>query len=101
MEILLAENPFISPTVNQAARSMAGYAKSIIRYEGIVKRTKKLTRTNTEVYIKFCIFLAYHSKLASNEFCNPWPTFTKNMIRQFDADVIVNAPKELSLIFEK
>ena len=53
LEILLAENPFISPTVNQAARSMAGYAKSIIRYEGILKRTEKLIQTNTEVYIKF------------------------------------------------
>jgi len=73
LEHLLANNTFLSPTVNEGVVCMQGYTSNM------------------------CGAAAYQKYDTTWETMYPWPRFLTRYMRQFNADVIVNAPKDRTL----
>jgi len=73
VEHLLANNTFISPSMNTACEFIGGYAKNMAGCAAYQLNSTKFDRLYT------------------------WRRFIPRMKRLFDADVLVNAPKERTL----
>lgn len=72
LEVVLYHNSHISPTVNEAAACMEGYSRTIVNLHGYFTESTFEEQT-------------------------PWPKFITRQMRLFNADVVVNAPKDRTL----
>ena len=90
LEHVIARELHISATVQEKSDCFNGYCTNLLKL-GCMLFVKIKFQFNSK------LSLAHLDKRTTMEGAYPWPRFIVRMFRQFNADVIVNAPKDRTL----